>query len=136
MVKNGLPVPAAKITIRPFSRWRIARRRMYGSATSEIVIADCTRVGISCLLERVLQRQPVQHGREHAHVVAGRSVHALGRGRQAAVDVAAANDDRDLDAAAVNGRDLLRDRLTRSGSVPYSSSPISASPESFSSTRP
>ena len=26
--KNGLPVPAAKITIRPFSRWRIARRRM------------------------------------------------------------------------------------------------------------
>ncbi len=44
VVKNGLPVPAAKITIRPFSRWRIARRRMYGSATSEIVIADCTRV--------------------------------------------------------------------------------------------
>jgi hypothetical protein len=28
VVKNGLPVPAAKITIRPFSRWRIARRRM------------------------------------------------------------------------------------------------------------
>ena len=27
-VKNGLPVPAAKITTRPFSRWRIARRRM------------------------------------------------------------------------------------------------------------
>ncbi len=47
VVKNGLPVPAAKITIRPFSRWRIARRRMYGSATSEIVIADCTRVGTS-----------------------------------------------------------------------------------------
>ena len=44
VVKNGLPVPAAKITIRPFSRWRMARRRMYGSATSEIVIADCTRV--------------------------------------------------------------------------------------------
>ena len=43
-LKNGLPVPAAKITIRPFSRWRIARRRMYGSATSEIVIADSTRV--------------------------------------------------------------------------------------------
>ena len=47
VVKNGLPVPAAKITIRPFSRWRIARRRMYGSATSEIVIADCTRVATS-----------------------------------------------------------------------------------------
>ena len=47
-VKNGLPVPAAKITTRPFSRWRIARRRMYGSATSEIVIADCTRVCTPC----------------------------------------------------------------------------------------
>ena len=44
VVKNGLPVPAAKITTRAFSRWRIARRRMYGSATSEIVIALCTRV--------------------------------------------------------------------------------------------
>ena len=47
-VKNGLPVPAAKITMRPFSRWRMARRRMYGSATSEIVIADCTRVCTPC----------------------------------------------------------------------------------------
>ena len=48
VVKNGLPVPAAKITTRPFSRWRIARRRMYGSATSAIVIADCTRVWTPC----------------------------------------------------------------------------------------
>ncbi len=44
VVKNGLPVPAAKITTRPFSRWRIARRRMYGSATSETSSADSTRV--------------------------------------------------------------------------------------------
>ncbi len=44
VVKNGLPVPAAKITTRSFSRWRIARRRMYGSATSETAIADWTRV--------------------------------------------------------------------------------------------
>ena len=28
VVKYGLPVPAAKMTTRPFSRWRIARRRM------------------------------------------------------------------------------------------------------------
>ena len=28
VVKYGLPVPAAKITTRPFSRWRMARRRM------------------------------------------------------------------------------------------------------------
>lgn len=32
VVKKGLPVPAPKITTRPCSRWRIARRRMYGSA--------------------------------------------------------------------------------------------------------
>src|SRR5919202_1495954 len=38
VVKNGLPVPAAKITTRPFSRWRIARRRMYGSAPPRNVI--------------------------------------------------------------------------------------------------
>ena len=28
VVKKGLPVPAAKIAMRPFSRWRMARRRM------------------------------------------------------------------------------------------------------------
>ena len=28
VVKNGLPVPAAKTVTRPFSRWRMARRRM------------------------------------------------------------------------------------------------------------
>ena len=43
-MKNGLPVPAAKMTTKPFSSWWIARRRMYGSATSTIVSADCTRV--------------------------------------------------------------------------------------------
>ena len=44
VVKNGLPVPAAKMTMRRFSRCRIARRRMYGSATSATAIADWTRV--------------------------------------------------------------------------------------------
>src|SRR5581483_3466659 len=44
VVKNGLPVPAAKMTTRPFSRWRTARRRMYGSATSWTSIAESTRV--------------------------------------------------------------------------------------------
>ena len=43
--KYGLPVPAAKMTTRPFSRWRIARRRMYGSATWRISMAVITRVG-------------------------------------------------------------------------------------------
>ena len=44
VVKYGLPVPAAKITTRPFSRWRTARLRMYGSATSWTWIAESTRV--------------------------------------------------------------------------------------------
>ena len=45
VVKNGLPVPPAKMTTRPFSRWRMARRRMYGSATFGISSAVMTRVG-------------------------------------------------------------------------------------------
>lgn len=45
VVKNGLPVPAAKITTLPFSRCLTARRRMYGSATSDIRKAVCTLVG-------------------------------------------------------------------------------------------
>ena len=44
VVKNGLPVPAAKITTRPFSMCRSARRGMKGSHTVAIGIADCTRV--------------------------------------------------------------------------------------------
>ncbi len=48
VVKYGLPVPAAKMTVRPFSRWRMARRRMYGSATSFISMADMTRVKTPC----------------------------------------------------------------------------------------
>ncbi len=44
VVKYGLPVPAANTTTRLFSRWRIARRRMNGSATARISIAVTTRV--------------------------------------------------------------------------------------------
>ena len=71
------------------------------------------------LLERVLERQRVEHGREHPHVVGGRAVHARGRARHAAVDVARADDDRDLDAALVDApRSARRSARTRSGSVP------------------
>src|ERR1035441_3912105 len=42
--KYGLEVPAAKITMRPFSRCRMARRRIYGSATWRISMALITRV--------------------------------------------------------------------------------------------
>src|SRR3954466_1050658 len=61
------------------------------------------------LLERVLQLQRVEDDREHPHVVRGRAVHPLGRARDAAVDVARAEHDRDLDAAVVDALDLLGD---------------------------
>ena len=62
------------------------------------------------VLERVLQRQRVEHGGEHAHVVGGGALHARGGAGQAAVDVAGADHDRDLDAAVVDLADLARDR--------------------------
>ena len=44
--KYGSPIPAPKITTRPFSRWRTARSGMYGSATCPMVIAVCTLVSM------------------------------------------------------------------------------------------
>ena len=61
------------------------------------------------LLERVLQRQRVDDRRQHAHVVGGRAIHALGAGGDAAEDVAAADDDGGLDAPALDVRDLAGD---------------------------
>src|SRR3954447_10582205 len=61
------------------------------------------------LLERVLELQRVEDDREHPHVVRGRAVHSLGRARDAAVDVARPQHDRDLDAAIVHALDLLGD---------------------------
>ena len=109
VVKYGLPVPAAKTTTRPFSRWRTARRRMNGSATARISMAVATRVTMPGVLERVLQREGVDHRREHAHVVGGRAVHAARARREAAKQVAAADDDRGLHAELLDFADLLCD---------------------------
>src|SRR5579862_1427819 len=56
--------------------------------------------------ERVLQRERIEQRREHACVVGGRALHPLRRRREAAVEVAAADDDRHTDAALVHRRDL------------------------------
>ena len=109
VLKYGLPVPPPKTTTRPFSRWRMARRRMNGSATARISIAVTTRVTHALLLERVLQRQRVDDRRQHAHVVGRRAVHPAGAGRDAAEDVAAADDDGRLDAHALDFGDVERD---------------------------
>ena len=61
------------------------------------------------LLERVLDRQGVQHRRDHAHVVGRRAVHADGHPLEAAEDVARAHHDGDIDAALVRLVDLARD---------------------------
>ena len=44
VVTNGLPVPAARMMMRFFSRCRRPRRRMYGSATPSMRMADMSRV--------------------------------------------------------------------------------------------
>ena len=59
--------------------------------------ADHAR-GDADLFERVLQCQRVDHGRQHAHVIGRRPLHAAGAGRQAAEQIAAADDDGGLDA--------------------------------------
>ena len=85
----------------------------------------------AALLERVLHPEPVDRGREEPHVVAGHAVDPLrGRG-DAADDVAAAEDDGDLDAEGVDVADLVGDPGDDSGSIPKGRSPINASPESF-----
>ncbi len=61
--------------------------------------------------ERVLHRERVHHGGEHAHVVAGDAVHAGAREARAAEDVAAADDDGDLHAHRVDLADLAGDAL-------------------------
>ena len=96
VLKYGLPVPAAQMTTRPFSRCRMARRRMYGSHTALISMALMHARVDALVLEGVLQRQGVLHRGHHADVVAGGAVHAAGGGGHAAEDVAAAHHDGDV----------------------------------------
>jgi hypothetical protein len=62
--------------------------------------------GHSDLLDRVLQGESVDHGGEHAHVVAGGTVHAPGAGRDAPEDIPPADHDRQLDAESHHLADL------------------------------
>ena len=109
VVKYGLPVPATNSATRPFSRWRIG-------PPPDVRLGDLVHRDRghhprrhAGPLERVLEGQAVHHRREHADVVAGRPVHPAGGGGEAAEDVAAADDDADLDAEAVDLGDLPGD---------------------------
>jgi hypothetical protein len=59
------------------------------------------------LFEGVLQRQAVDHRRQHAHVVGGGAVHAPGARHEAAEDVAAPDDDGRLDAELLDSFDVF-----------------------------
>ena len=69
-------------------------------------------------LQRILDGERVEHGGEHAGVVAGCAVHPLGGRSHAAVDVARADDDPDLDAHRLDADDLLGDLGDRGGIDP------------------
>jgi hypothetical protein len=78
-------------------------------------LGDVDRGENACLraqpLEHVLERERVEHGREHPRIVRGRAVHALGRCSHAAVDVPRPHHDRDLYPAPVHLDDLAGDLL-------------------------
>jgi hypothetical protein len=58
------------------------------------------------LLERILHGERVHDGREHAHVIGLRAVHALGGTGHAAKDVAAADHQAELEARVLGGLHL------------------------------
>ena len=107
VVKYGLPVPPAKmthallleVTNRPAPNERLGDR-------AHLERRHDAGVDLP-LLEGVLQRQGVDDGREHSHVVARDAVDALRRRRDAPDDVSAADDDGNLDAEARDFRDLV-----------------------------
>ena len=114
VVKNGLPVPPAKMTTLPCIH--VGGRLALREAFAKLGHGDCRQHdGIDAELDqRGAQRQRIDDGGKHAHVVAGDAVAALGGHRNAAKDVAAANDHADLDAKRPRlgdvGGDAIDDR--------------------------
>ena len=136
VVKNGLPVPAARMHDAPFLQ--VAHRAAPDVFLAHLVDADRrhhARVQAE-RLDRVLHRQRIHDGRQHAHVIAGHAVHAGARQAGAAEDVAAADHDRDLHAQAHDLADLDARRASASSDRCRSPpAPISASPDSLSRMR-
>src|SRR5262245_51870523 len=63
------------------------------------------------LLQHVLERERVDHGAEHAHVIGGDAIHAHGRELRPANDVAATDDQPDSDAHPDHALDLVAELL-------------------------
>ena len=88
------------------------------------------------LLEHALHGQRVHHRGQHAHVVGARPLHAGGGQRAAAEDVAAADDQAELDAQPWTAAPSVGERRRTSAvDAEARASPISASPDTLSSTR-
>ena len=66
-----------------------------------MAMADWTRLARPTRSSAGLQRQRVHHRGQHAHVVGGGAVDALGRAGQAAEDIAAAHHHADLGAGGL-----------------------------------
>ena len=96
--KNGLPVPAAKMTIRPF--FQMADRAPADEGFGDVVHFDrALQPGDDALFfERVLQRQAVDDGRKHPHIVTGGAVNRKRLLAGPAKEVSAADDDGNLQA--------------------------------------
>ena len=60
-----------------------------------------------CALERVLQREPVHRGGEHADVVGGGAIHSRRGASDSAEDVSTANNNSDLDAELTDAANLI-----------------------------
>ena len=64
-------------------------------------------------LQRILKRQGIDDGGEHAHVITRDAIHLMSRGGDTAKDVAAAQNQADLDACSGDFRNLAGERLSR-----------------------
>ena len=65
------------------------------------------------LFHGILECQRVHHRGQHAHVVSRYPIHAFGRTGQAAPDIAAADDDGDLNIELIDFDDLFGNRFYR-----------------------
>ncbi len=95
-------------------------------------MADCTRVAAPAA-RGILQCERVHHGAEHAHVVGATAVHAALAELGATEEVAAADDDGDVDAVDRLG-DLAGD-LSHDVGIHAQLAPAERLPDSFSRTR-
>src|ERR1051325_3934699 len=87
----------------------------YGTAENErlghIFHFDCAwkpSVDVE-LFERAFECHAVDHSREHPHIICGGPIHAAAGSGEAAPNITATNDDRDLNAERLNLFDPLGD---------------------------